>query len=223
MDKQEHNQIQQTIGENHFVQVVKNRAYHEGIKCTSYEAMFGQPMKVGLKTSTLPGEAIDDVRTEEELKEIIDSIEHGHLPIENEAAEDAERSSGSRDKVAGGVEYEEGQEEIQEMSESETEEELADTPMTEMDDEPTLFPSIYKRRERINEKRKMTKTNLEAQTFKMTRLAREKFPPRRDGNTVKVRVPDVDRGRCDSRNILGVITEVDPIKICTRSVQKLVC
>ena len=25
-------------------------------------------------------------------------------------------------------------------------------------------------------------------------------------------VPDVDRGRCDSRNILGVIMEVDPTK-----------
>ena len=39
--------------------------------------------------------------------------------------------------------------------------------------------------------------------FKMTRLAREKFPQRKVGDTVKVRVPDVDRGRCDSRNILG--------------------
>ena len=46
----------------------------------------------------------------------------------------------------------------------------------------------------------------------MTRLARETFPPGRVGDTVKVRVPDVDRRRCDSRNILGVITEVDPNK-----------
>ena len=90
--------------------------------------------------------------------------------------------------------------------------EVAGTPMKKMDDEPPPFPSICKRRERINEKRKMAKTNLEAQAFKMTRLAREKFPPGRVGDTVKVRVPDVDRGRCDSRNILGVITEVDPNK-----------
>ena len=81
--------------------------------------------------------------------------------------------------------------------------------MTEMDDERPLFPSICKRRERINEKRKMANTNLEAQAFKMTRLAREMFPPGRVGDTAKVRVPDVDRGRCDSRHILGVIT-VDP-------------
>ena len=66
--------------------------------------MFGQPMKVGLKTSNLPDETIDDIRTEEELKEHIDSIEHGNLPMENEAAEDAEGSCGSRDNVAGNVE-----------------------------------------------------------------------------------------------------------------------
>ena len=34
-----------------FIQVMENRAYHEGIKCSPYEAMLGQPMKVGLKTS----------------------------------------------------------------------------------------------------------------------------------------------------------------------------
>ena len=46
----------------------------------------------------------------------------------------------------------------------------------------------------------------------MARFAREKFPQGKLGNTVKVRVPDVDRGRCDSRNILGVIIEVDLTK-----------
>ena len=41
----------------------------------------------------------------------------------------------------------------------------------------------------------------------MTRLAREKFPQRKVGDTVKVRVRDVDPGRCDSRNILRTIME----------------
>ena len=43
----------------------------------------------------------------------------------------------------------------------------------------------------------------------MTRLAREKVSQGKVGDTVKVRVPDVDRGRCDSRNILGVIMKPD--------------
>ena len=46
----------------------------------------------------------------------------------------------------------------------------------------------------------------------MTRLAGEKFPQGKVGDTVKVRVPNVDRGRCDSRNVLGVIMEADLTK-----------
>ena len=46
----------------------------------------------------------------------------------------------------------------------------------------------------------------------MTKLAREKFPLRKISDTVKIRVPDLDRGRCDSRNILRVIIEVDLTK-----------
>ena len=53
------------------------------------------------------------------------------------------------------------------------------------------------------------KSNLQTQAFKITRLARQKFPQGKVGDTVKVRVPDVDRGRCDSRNILGLIMEAD--------------
>jgi len=37
-----------------FVQAIKNRAYHEGIKCSPYEAMFGVPMKLGIANSFLP-------------------------------------------------------------------------------------------------------------------------------------------------------------------------
>ena len=54
--------------------------------------------------------------------------------------------------------------------------------------------------------------DLQTQAFKMTRLARQKLPHGKVGDTVKVRVPDVDRGRCDSRNILGVIMEADLTK-----------
>ena len=46
----------------------------------------------------------------------------------------------------------------------------------------------------------------------MTRFAGEKFPQGKVDDTVKVRVADVDRGRCDSRNILGVILEADLTK-----------
>ena len=75
----------------------------------------------------------------------------------------------------------------------------------------TLF-SINMCSNKITEKRKIVKTNLKTQAFKMTRLAREKFPRGKVGNTVKVWVLDADPGRCDSRNILGVIMEADLVK-----------
>ena len=59
------------LGNARFIQVMKYRAYHEGIKCSPYEVIFGQPMKVGLKISNLPDDAIDDIFAEEELEKII--------------------------------------------------------------------------------------------------------------------------------------------------------
>ena len=50
---------------------MKNRAHHEGLKCSPHEITFAQSMKVGLKTSNLPDETINDIQTEEELEEII--------------------------------------------------------------------------------------------------------------------------------------------------------
>ena len=88
-----------------------------------------------------------------------------------------------------------------------------DLPSTEMVTEVARFQSMcVKRKNKIIENRKTVKSNLKTQAFKMTRLTREKFPQGKVGDTVKVRVPDVDRGRCDSRNITGVIMEVDLTK-----------
>ena len=85
-----------------------------------------------------------------------------------------------------------------------------DMPSTEMVTEISRSLSICAlRKNKKTEKRKIVKSNLQTQAFKMTRLAREKFRQGKVGDTVKVRVPDVDRGRCDSRNILGVIMKAD--------------
>ena len=85
-----------------------------------------------------------------------------------------------------------------------------DVSSTEMVTEIPRSPLICAQREnKMTEKRKIVKCNLQIQAFKMTRLAREKFPHGKVSDTVKVRVPDVDRGRCDSRIFLGVIMEAD--------------
>ena len=61
---------------------MENRAYHGGI-----EAMFGQPMKAGLKTSNLPDDAIDYVSAEEELVKII-SGQNGDDPTKDLTVEE---------------------------------------------------------------------------------------------------------------------------------------
>ena len=39
----------------------------------------------------------------------------------------------------------------------------------------------------------------------MKKLSEKAFPPGKIGDTVKVRIPDVDRARGDSRNIIAII------------------
>ncbi|GBM61296.1 hypothetical protein AVEN_9570-1 [Araneus ventricosus] len=58
-----------------FVQFMKNRAYHSGIKRTPYEALFGCKPKLGLTTSFLPEEVLKDINTEEQLEKVIESIQ----------------------------------------------------------------------------------------------------------------------------------------------------
>ena len=79
-----------------FVLVMKNWAYHESIKCSPYEVIFGQPIKVGLQTSNLPDDEIEDIFTEEELEKVVsgehedkqnnlteDSVEEIHVETSN--------------------------------------------------------------------------------------------------------------------------------------------
>ena len=54
-----------------FVQVRKNNALHHGLKCSPYEVMFGQCMKIGLKTSNIPTEILPGLISEEDLDNAI--------------------------------------------------------------------------------------------------------------------------------------------------------
>ena len=78
-----------------FVQCMKNWAYHEGLKYSPYEAMFGQPMKVGLKTSNLSDEAVESLQTEEDLdilRNSITSVEKEGEEIQQEGTREDEVS-----------------------------------------------------------------------------------------------------------------------------------
>jgi len=57
-----------------FVQFMKNRSLHSGIKCSPYEAMFGTKAKIGLKSTLLAINIISNLRTEEDLEKALNSI-----------------------------------------------------------------------------------------------------------------------------------------------------
>ena len=187
---------------------MKYRGYYQDIKCSPYEAMFGQPMKM----SKLPDDATEDIFTEEELDKAVGSGEHGdeqsnltqdpveeiHVETLNVISNDLVDNADMEGPVFVDVQEETGGE---------------DLPSTEMVTEVARSPSMcFKHKNKIFEKRKTMKKKLETKAFTMTRLAREKCPKVKVGDTVQVLVPLVDRRRYDSRNILGVIMDVDLTK-----------
>ncbi|XP_069611030.1 KRAB-A domain-containing protein 2-like [Ranitomeya imitator] len=54
-----------------FLQAMKNRAYHEGIKCSPYVAMFGVPMQMGVATSKIPSDGIRNLSAEGDLEKCL--------------------------------------------------------------------------------------------------------------------------------------------------------
>ena len=138
--------------------------------------------KVGLKTSNLLDDAIDDNFAEEELDKKISGQDGDE---QNDPTEDPTVEEDDLPDIAD-----------VEGSVLEVQEETCEDAVlsTEMVTEIARSPSICaQRKKKITEKRKIVKSNLQTQTFKMTRLARERFSKEKVGDAVKVRVPDVDR------------------------------
>ncbi|XP_025412805.1 KRAB-A domain-containing protein 2-like [Sipha flava] len=67
-----------------FVHVMKNSAFHSGIKRSPYEAMFGCTMKMGLATSSIPKNVITELINEDDL---IFVLEDSKITISNENEE----------------------------------------------------------------------------------------------------------------------------------------
>ncbi|XP_028044424.1 SCAN domain-containing protein 3-like [Rhopalosiphum maidis] len=67
---------------------------------------------------------------------------------------------------------------------------------------------IKLRIESISSNRSKSAENFKVQAKKMKNLSEERFFPGKEGENVKIKIPDVDRARCDLRCILGVILSV---------------
>ncbi|KAK9753714.1 hypothetical protein QE152_g1834 [Popillia japonica] len=81
---------------------MKNRAFHSGIKQSTYKVMFGIELRVGLATFSLPLEIIATLEREERIIEIIATLEREERIIaegnENNMYEDV-RSETAGDNV----------------------------------------------------------------------------------------------------------------------------
>lgn len=67
-----------------YVQFMKNRSFHSGIKQSPYKAMFGIEPRVGLSTSSLPSDVLKDIQNEEDLRKVLfDSSEDEDEALEN--------------------------------------------------------------------------------------------------------------------------------------------
>ncbi|CAH1112464.1 unnamed protein product [Psylliodes chrysocephalus] len=69
-------------------------------------------------------------------------------------------------------------------------------------------PNVKKRKADILKIREISASNLKKQAEKMLQTSNSKYPTAKKGDTVRVRVPDVDRGRTDGRNILAIVLEI---------------
>lgn len=79
------------------------------------------------------------------------------------------------------------------------------------------------RADSIENARKRCRESLELQAKKMVKYSDRRFPAVKVGITVRVPIPDVDRARGSSRNLLAVVMKVENnfYKLCKNIVIKL--
>lgn len=181
--------------------MMKNRAYHEGIKQTPYKAVFGSRMKSGLKTSNFPDEAISSLQSEEELETIIHET-FLDPPEDEEITNFVVLKNGDLEEIASNDEN--------------------ITPNLEkvniiylfificlFQDNDDTVSLLHINKYVIAEKRKAAHSSLHLQANKMLKYSNNKFPPAVLGDIVKIPIPDVDKGKTDSRNLLCVFISID--------------
>lgn len=169
-----------------FVQAMKNRAYHAGINCSPYEAMFGVPMKLGI--TSLPGlrNVLDSIHSEEDLESAI--------KVGSETSDDRVGSVGSvgteiiKCNNSGSVEL---------PSES-----------------SEVNISSGGKLQKIMHFRKIAKTGLEKQARKMVTLSSKKMEIPDVGQSVTVKVPNTIRAKTDPKSVMAIVTDVRDDGLC---------
>ena len=210
-----------------FGQVRKNSTLYHGLKSSPYEVMFGQCIKIGFKTSNIPTEILPGLISEEDLDAAMSNQQqhdNSFEILEHQGEEQTEIQTMREEIAAVAVSRQTDDEDIADVEEEcefaqrdvvdaevmqdEFERGIGMEEENEDNENPPLSPLLL-RQIRITRKGIFARENLKLQAKKMTKLSDKKYPSAEVGDSVKVRVPDVDRIRCDARNILGVITAID--------------
>ncbi|KAK7605083.1 hypothetical protein V9T40_006941 [Parthenolecanium corni] len=191
-----------------FVQFMKNRSLHSGIKRSPYEAMFGVTPKVGLSDAPLPESVLCTLKTEEDLE----------MALEKVMSEGKENEVPSNINSVDCDSHLQGDDRSADMTCTVCDApcsglvcELCRTNITccEVCEAPCsgLVCELCRKLENTKRKRDECVQSLEKQALKMRKKSDANFPNPDVGDTVRVQVPDVDRGKTDARSILACVIE----------------
>ncbi|XP_043473980.1 KRAB-A domain-containing protein 2-like [Leptopilina heterotoma] len=212
-----------------YVQFMKNRAFHSGIKQSPYRAMFGIDPRVGLATSNLTKDILENIEEEEDLQRVINDmnkIDENLMEIETQSEiDDNQIDIDTQNEIDENQIEIETQNEIESEVMIETQNEIDSEVMIETQNE--IESEIINNRNEIKSARRKAFENLNNQAKKMKRASNASHPPVKVGDNVLIPIPDVDRAKADFRNVIGVVLEKneDLHKIGTKNgkVDKLYC
>jgi hypothetical protein len=182
-----------------FVQAMKNRAYHEGTKCSPYEAMFGVPMKLGIADSVLPRNVTVNMTTEEDLEKVIN--------VNNECTADIEDKDADHEPT---LDFElQGNDNTSETETNVTMEVEIEVQNEKIDPEAfSKTTATISRAQKVKAFREAAREGLEEQAKKMKATSSKKFQKPTLGQNIRIKIADIDRAKMDPRSITAVITDI---------------
>ncbi|XP_025405479.1 uncharacterized protein LOC112679780 [Sipha flava] len=157
---------------------MKNGAFHSGIKRSPYEATFGNKMKMGLANSIIPKNVLPGLQTEEDLEAAL------------------------TEPKANIVEVGEIDEEVEIDDDVETH---GETIYVETRDIENKIPA---RTQKIKQHREESLIGLQKQARQMLQMSNKKMPIVLIGQTVKIKIPEVDRSKIDARTLMSKVLQV---------------
>ncbi|XP_023223965.1 uncharacterized protein LOC111625151 [Centruroides sculpturatus] len=188
---------------------MKNRAYHEGMKCSPYEAMFGCSMKISLATSAIPSDMIRVIRCQEDLEKLLHSHDNTEQNnnIENAIEEDKEESN-VQNESEGDIDNSTVNDKTQKDEMIITEKMKAKQRTDDSNEVLVTIEPISKKLESVVTIRNNAKVSLEKRAEKMKATSVDKYLNVKIGQNVRLKVPEIDKTKTDSKSVIAVVIDI---------------